>query len=175
MYEIEDYRTIPGFSPFKINAYGTVLNKWGKPMKGTLYMGKRPRVYVGSHQFIHRLVLMTFVGPCPEGMEACHLDGDVLNNGVENLRWDTHESNMGDKKEHGTMEHNKNGLCKRGHRLEGANLQNHRGKGRICKACARALTWISSQRIRKGLSFNEDEVQAIADTKFSLLLHVKDE
>jgi hypothetical protein len=51
---------------------------------------------------IHRLVLLAFVGPCPEGMECRHLDGDHLNNRIENLTWGTHAENMNDKREHGT-------------------------------------------------------------------------
>ena len=51
---------------------------------------------------VHRLVLLTFVGPCPLGMEACHGDGDPANNRLENLRWDTSENNKKDKERHGT-------------------------------------------------------------------------
>jgi hypothetical protein len=43
---------------------------------------------------VHRLVLESFVGPCPDGMEACHANGNGFDNRVENLRWDTHEENM---------------------------------------------------------------------------------
>lgn len=50
----------------------------------------------------HRLVLEAFVGPCPQGMEACHNDGNGLNNHVSNLRWDTHKANMEDAVVHGT-------------------------------------------------------------------------
>jgi hypothetical protein len=50
---------------------------------------------------IHELVLETFVGPRPEGMEVCHLDGNPYNNTVENLRWDTHAGNMQDMVSHG--------------------------------------------------------------------------
>ncbi len=49
----------------------------------------------------HRLVLESFVGPCPNGMEACHADGDRTNNRIENLRWDTRENNISDKKKYG--------------------------------------------------------------------------
>lgn len=38
---------------------------------------------------VHRLVLIAFVGPCPEGVEACHYDNNKINNKLENLRWDT--------------------------------------------------------------------------------------
>lgn len=50
---------------------------------------------------VHTLVLEAFVGPCPEGMECCHEDGNPENNRVENLRWDTKQSNMDDREKHG--------------------------------------------------------------------------
>ena len=52
---------------------------------------------------IHRLVLEAFVGPCPEGMVCCHNDGDPANNGLENLRWDSHQANSDDALKHGTQ------------------------------------------------------------------------
>jgi len=48
-------------------------------------------------------VLESFVGPCPEGMECCHNDGNPSNNFVENLRWDTRSNNQKDRESHGTM------------------------------------------------------------------------
>jgi hypothetical protein len=51
---------------------------------------------------VHRAVLEAFVGPCPSGMEACHNDGDSSNNHLDNLRWDTPQSNEADKLRHGT-------------------------------------------------------------------------
>jgi predicted XRE-type DNA-binding protein len=51
--------------------------------------------------FVHRLVLLTFVGECPEGMEGCHNDGDPTNNRLDNLRWDTKKSNLKDCITHG--------------------------------------------------------------------------
>lgn len=46
---------------------------------------------------VHRLVLESFVGPCPPGMEACHANGNGFDNRLENLRWDTHENNMAEQ------------------------------------------------------------------------------
>jgi hypothetical protein len=44
---------------------------------------------------VHHLVLNTFIGPCPEGMECCHWDDDASHNHLFNLRWDTnHENRM---------------------------------------------------------------------------------
>ena len=44
-------------------------------------------------EYVHRLILLTFVGECPEGMEAIHLDDDKSNLRLENLRWGTHKKN----------------------------------------------------------------------------------
>lgn len=53
-------------------------------------------------RLIHRLVLETFVGPCPEGMECRHLDNDPKNNRLENLCWDTERNNQHDRVANGT-------------------------------------------------------------------------
>lgn len=54
---------------------------------------------------VHRLVLDTFVGECPEGMECCHNNGIRTDNRLDNLRWGTYAENQHDKNKHGT--HNK--------------------------------------------------------------------
>lgn len=51
---------------------------------------------------VHRMVLEAFVGPCPEGHEALHRDGDKGNNQLSNLRWGTHIENCADRTLHGT-------------------------------------------------------------------------
>ena len=51
--------------------------------------------------FVHRLVLLAFVGPCPPHKEACHNDGNPTNNRLGNLRWDTRWGNKRDTNRHG--------------------------------------------------------------------------
>lgn len=51
---------------------------------------------------IHRIVLEAFVGPCPSGCEALHVDGVKDNNALWNLRWGTHVENCEDRTRHGT-------------------------------------------------------------------------
>lgn len=41
----------------------------------------------GKRYRVHRLVLETFVGPCPDGMECDHSDRNRRNNALTNLRW----------------------------------------------------------------------------------------
>lgn len=60
---------------------------------------------------VHRLVLIAFVGLCPEGMEACHNDGNYMNNCLHNLRWDTHRNNERDKVAHGTSNRGAGNWC----------------------------------------------------------------
>jgi HNH endonuclease len=54
-------------------------------------------------RFVHKLVLETYVGPCPKGMVARHFpDRDPSNNRLENLQWGSRKENEEDKKVHGT-------------------------------------------------------------------------
>lgn len=54
--------------------------------------------------YASHFVLEAFVGPCPPGMEACHGDGDCLNDAADNLRWDTSTANKADMVKHGTRQ-----------------------------------------------------------------------
>ena len=49
---------------------------------------------------IHRMVLNTYVGDCPMGMQCRHLDGDSHNNNLDNLCWGSQEENNTDRNEH---------------------------------------------------------------------------
>ena len=104
------YKMIDGFPTYKVGDNGTVLsfrkNKWRQlfGMRGTGYA--TIRFYVDGKRKdipIHKLVLNAFVGPCPEGMEACHHDDDSFNNALSNLRWDTHKANAYDSIRNGSF------------------------------------------------------------------------
>jgi hypothetical protein len=56
----------------------------------------------GKHCPIHRLVLETFVGPCPENCECRHLDSNRSNPDLTNLSWGTRKENAIDRKSNGT-------------------------------------------------------------------------
>ena len=53
--------------------------------------------------FVHHLVLWTFKGECPEGMECCHKDDIPTNNFVGNLYWGTQNQNKSDAKKNGKL------------------------------------------------------------------------
>ena len=99
-------KPIPNYPNYSItengNVYSNRYNKWLKPIiENTGYLS----VDLGHRNkcAIHRLVLETFIGPCPKGMECCHNDGDRHNNKLENLRWDTRSNNIKDAQRHGTF------------------------------------------------------------------------
>jgi hypothetical protein len=52
---------------------------------------------------IHQLVAEHFLGPCPEGQEVRHRDGNKLDSRVSNLEYGTRLQNIHDKERHGTM------------------------------------------------------------------------
>lgn len=56
-----------------------------------------------NQQRVHRLVLGSFTGPCPDGYEGCHLNGDCADNRVGNLAWQTSKQNTDDSRRHGTL------------------------------------------------------------------------
>lgn len=65
---------------------------------------------------VHRLVLETFVGPCPPGMECRHVpDFDPANNRLDNLQWGTPKENQNDKRIHGFRRHEKGKSRRRKH------------------------------------------------------------
>jgi hypothetical protein len=111
---------VPGFPAYSVTPDGRVWSKYirggkGRRSLGVVWHEKIPSMGLLGHLrvelydakskkriLVHRLVLECFVGKCPRGMEACHNNGNALDNRVENLRWDTRESNWNDKRMHGT-------------------------------------------------------------------------
>lgn len=56
-----------------------------------------------GRRYVHQLILETFVGPCPQDMEAMHADDNPANNRLDNLSWGTHRRNIGDAHRKGRM------------------------------------------------------------------------
>jgi hypothetical protein len=106
--EQETWESVPGWEGlYLVSSFGRVrslarnttsgrlLKPWTRSRTGypiyTLSKNGQP-----THLPAHEVVLMTFVGPRPDGLVACHGDGDKTNNRLSNLRWDTQSANQRD-------------------------------------------------------------------------------
>lgn len=96
---------------------------------------------------VHSLVLEAFVCPRPEGMHACHSDGNPTNNTVGNLRWDTPSANQWDNVRNGTHHNGTKTHCKRGHPFDETNTLVRVG-GRECRTCRNKSNRASKARRR---------------------------
>lgn len=117
----EEWKAIPGYPGYEVSDHGQVRSYFERTGgRGRWELASTPQRilspsgcgagYLGiglckdgnvNRCHIAHLVLLAFVGPRPEGKEACHNDGDNSNNKLENLRYDTHEANMDDAVNHG--------------------------------------------------------------------------
>ncbi len=100
------WKVSPYDDRYLVSDNGCVKGPSGRYLKHVVHKDGYHYVWLGkgNRHAVHRLVLETFEGPCPDGMEACHGDGDRGNNGIENLRWDTRPNNSADKAGHGTQQ-----------------------------------------------------------------------
>lgn len=169
----EQWRPIPGYEGYyEVSDHGRVrsLDRTIERSNGQEVRRKgrvlRPGTYVSGHKHVnlhaperkrkwrvHHLVLLAFVGPMPEGMEVCHNNGNPADNRLENLRYDTHSSNLLDRNDHGTCIYRQRTHCPRGHKLEMPNLVRvaweKRGH-RTCLACQRMSARVSKHPELKG-------------------------
>ena len=105
---------IPRFPDYKITRTGKIWST-GKGRFLSPSVGKRGYLQIQLrknkiriNKYIHTLLLETFVGQRPNGMECRHLDGNKQNNRLDNLCWGTssenkfdvvkHEGNVGNSK-----------------------------------------------------------------------------
>ena len=103
------WRPIPGFIGYQVSVDGRVMSyrrRQPVEMRPTLQDGY-PRCQLrrngaSAKPFVHDLMLSAFVGPCPAGMEARHLNGIRNDNRLDNLAWGTKRENYEDRLLHGT-------------------------------------------------------------------------
>lgn len=81
--------------------YGNPRWTFGTTGGGSGYLRVRVR---GKDYKVHRLVLETFVGKCPPGMQGDHINRNRTDNRLENLRWVTPEENNRNRKDNDRCE-----------------------------------------------------------------------
>lgn len=87
---------------------------------------------------VHQLVLLAFVGPCPDGMETLHSDDDPTNNHLSNLRYGTRSENQRDRVRNGIHHFASKTHCINGHEFDERNTYYYDdGRKRRCRSCQR--------------------------------------
>lgn len=108
----EIWKTIPGFSKYEVSNLGNIRSYAVRGNKDKIAKSPKPikQANCDGYKFVnisnddkkiivikvHSLVLLSFVGPRPDGLVVCH-NNDIKNdNRLENLRYDTQKKNMSD-------------------------------------------------------------------------------
>lgn len=106
-----EWRPVPGFElRYSVSSVGAIINNsTGQILFGEIDRDGYRRVNLSKDgktlkRRVHRLVCEAFHGPCPEGMECAHLDGQRRNNCASNLSWATSSDNNRQKVAHGTAQ-----------------------------------------------------------------------
>lgn len=117
-------RDIPNYPGYQVDIAGNVYSCWcrGNQYKKSYMTDNWHRLKEGRSSsgymsvvlckggkmksfFLHRLVLEAFVGlrDAVNDLVARHLDGNVMNNNLDNLQWGTRKENIADSVRHGTF------------------------------------------------------------------------
>jgi NUMOD4 motif/HNH endonuclease len=165
---IEQWLPIPGFNGiYEVSSEGRIRSLNRRNSRGYLTQGRemtphlQPNGYMmitlsfGStrkRDYVHRIVLEAFCGPCPPGWAGAHSNGNRSDNRLVNLRWATNVDNHADKLHHGTL--------LRGEQLPQSKLTEQRVRELRASSMSLAhfsLLWgISEQilsRARKGINW----------------------
>ena len=103
----EIWKAIPNYPDYEVSSKGRVRNKKGRLLSPYFASGRYlaislSRDKLSKKRYIHSLVLEAFSGPCPNGMECAHNNGQKQDNRISNLRYDTHVGNCADRMKHGS-------------------------------------------------------------------------
>lgn len=95
-----EFVTIPSHPRYEISIDGVIRNTANKRVKSQYINSMGYRMISISYankskpERVHRLLAETFL-PNPSGLPCVnHIDGNKLNNSLENLEWCTHDENM---------------------------------------------------------------------------------
>lgn len=143
-YEVSDAGRVRSLDVDRLDKNGRAWRKKGsihgqhaKP-NGYIYVNLKssPRK---KRRYVHQLVLESFVGPRPDGHEACHDNGDRSDNRLENLRWDTISENRLDIGRMGRHNEGSKTHCDNGHEFNSVNTFYYgpENRWRRCLVCVK--------------------------------------
>ena len=148
----EQWRDIEGYPGYKISSFGRV---WSE--KSKIFMKTQNTTQTDLHQkirlshngeskkfFVHRLVMLAF-SPIenPDKFQVNHIDGNPLNNTLENLEWVTEKENHKHYKESLIPQRRLEGICELGVKPKNIKVEFESGQINyyvgIEEACAHLL------------------------------------
>ncbi len=104
---IEIWKPVPGMDRYEVSNHGRVKTNKRRPRILKQFVDHRGYQIVilknglrNKSFAVHRLVMISFVGPRPDGMECRHLDSDHTNNKLSNLAYGTRQENELDRSMH---------------------------------------------------------------------------
>jgi len=110
---MSELREIPNRRGYFLDIHGNFYSAWVNKGRHGLVLGDKPKKLYGSvgkngyvlvsfgrrkREYLHRLMLEVFVGPCPIGKVACHRNDIRQDNRLENLYWGTPTQNIHDRR-----------------------------------------------------------------------------
>lgn len=108
-YEASNLGRVRSLDRILISRYGKKRRWKGKMLAGFGHEDGYTYISIGRNVcdkrpiLRHHVILMTFFGPKPDGLECRHLDGDPSNNRIDNLKYGTRAENVQDAIRHGTF------------------------------------------------------------------------
>lgn len=156
VHSTDQWRQIPTHPDYEITPSGQIRRIGStRILKPALSIDGYPHLSLGSqskNNRVHRLVAVTFLGPCPVGYQVNHKDGDRANPNLDNLEYVTASGNskhaVGRIGEWGSVRtiagaHRAKTQCPQGHPYDEANTFILKSGGRSCRRCMydRSMRW----------------------------------
>jgi hypothetical protein len=116
-----DFVIVPFANDYLATSRGEVISLtkripfFMKPITMGLYTGLQLKRNSGEikKEYLHRIMLRSFIGEPESGLHGAHLDGNKSNNAISNLTWATAKENNSHKLLHGTDGNGeRNGMAK---------------------------------------------------------------
>lgn len=164
------WKSYPPDPRYQVSDSGRVIGPSGKELTSFLHKNYMRFGINNKPTAIHVLMLESFVGPRPKGMEGCHWDDDKMNNTLDNLRWGTKADNVQDSVRNGTHVETRKTHCPLNHPLEEPNLIKMSERHRKCRACHNASNAISRHKRKHGVDIT-DEHESRAHAQYERLTH----
>lgn len=108
----ERWMVVVGFADYEVSDLGRIRRvtsrtstRAGRILRPTIQSNGYFKVTFNGRKkrWLHRVIAEAFLGPCPQGKQVAHGDGNPAHNFLRNLTYKTPRENNQDKIAHGTQ------------------------------------------------------------------------